>query len=77
MNLTLGCKYQKKISCRMTGIEKQRMRIPGIPTGKVAVMETQNSSLVMEKKARGHCTILLCRYFDERRHGELQNTMAQ
>ncbi len=33
-------------------MEKQRMNIPGIPTGKVTVMETQNSSSVMKKKTK-------------------------
>jgi hypothetical protein len=36
----------------MTGMEKQRMKIPRIPTGNVTVMETQNSSSVMKKKTK-------------------------
>jgi hypothetical protein len=33
-------------------MEKQRKKIPGIPTGKVTVMETRNSSSVMKKNTK-------------------------
>ena len=77
VNLTLCRKYQKWILWRMTGMGKQRMKIPGTLTGKVTVMETQNTSWWLSIKQWGYCSILLCRYSDKWLHGELQNTMAQ